>query len=432
MIPTLLAALVLRFLVPPVAGPGFPGWIAWLASRATVPFGVGLFFLFSLLARYWRFRIPGGRYASSLPAHLVADETDGGRLAEWAKWAELYDISTSRRMQRRLLLSLDDREMASVDRSRSDLASALEHGDFPAARTAAGALEKVAARALSSRRRRGAIGVAGAAAAAAATALVLRAQVIEPYRVLSASMLPTLEPMDYVAANHLAYRSAFGGHEAGIAGRLPQRGDVVVFRSREVPFGPAGGPEFLVKRVIGLPGDRISMRAGVPVINDEAVPFCDAGPYLYTGLAGDGGALRGRIRVEFLGGRAYLTLHAASAPFEGTYDVQPGEVFVLGDNRSNSLDSRAFRQGHGGGVPIAAIDGRAQWFLIGMHRSAGVDLGRLLRPVDTLERSIHLEGLDAQSIEAAVNRCLTTRSQASRAPDPAPPAIANGAKGGGS
>src|ERR1700685_4607675 len=64
-IPALLAALAIKVLVPPV-GTGFAGIVALLGSRFALLFGVALFFLFSGLARYWRYRLPGGRYATAL------------------------------------------------------------------------------------------------------------------------------------------------------------------------------------------------------------------------------------------------------------------------------------------------------------------------------------------------------------------------------
>ena len=101
-------------------------------------------------------------------------------------------------------------------------------------------------------------------------------------------------------------------------------------------------------------------------------------------------------------------------PFEGTYVVKPGEVFVLGDNRGNSLDSRAWR----GGVPFDGIEGKAQWFLVGSHRSGDADLGRLFRPLDTLARKLRVEGLDAQAVEDGVARCLATRPEGTHPPAP--------------
>jgi len=235
----------------------------------------------------------------------------------------------------------------------------------------------------------------GAAALAAVAAYGVRTTVVQSYEVLSASMLPTLEPGDRLLGSKLAYVAA--------RDRLPQRGDIVTFQSSEVAL-PAGieAPEVLVKRVIGLPGDRVAVKGGQPVINGWPVPYCDAGEYVFLQSGAHGGAVHGRLRVEFIDDRAYLTVNAQSVPFRETYEVKPGEVFVLGDNRGNSLDSRAWNAGRGGGVPVGAVDARARWFLMGTHRSGDPDFGRLGHAIDRLEGRVHLEGVNAQSLDDAV------------------------------
>jgi signal peptidase I len=245
----------------------------------------------------------------------------------------------------------------------------------------------------------------GAIAMAAALALAVRGKVAEPYRVLSGSMLPTLELGDEVAGNKLAYAGR---------GNAPRRGDVVIFESSAVAgmanLGRGRIPDVLVKRVIGVPGDEIAVRSGVPIINGWEVPTCVAGEYLYVLPDGEGGAFRGLAFVEFLEDRAYLTVHAIPMPtFEGSYRVKPGEVFVMGDNRTNSVDSRSYRNGQGGGVPIAAVDAKAQWFLVGTRRGGEVDVSRFLEPLDQLEAHVHCEGINAHDIEAGIARCLANR-----------------------
>ena len=297
-IPALLALLVHRFLVPAVAS-GSANRLVALANLYPVPLVVASFFLFSAIVRYWRLRLPWGRYAAPLPAHLVPDEADGDRLSVWVAHVALYETLASRPMQQRLDRGPSD-AAAVLNGALGELRRAVEEGDLAAASSAARQVRDLAATSLGARRRREALGLVASVLAAAGAAFFLRAQLFQPYRVLSASMLPTLEPGDYLAGNRLAYRPLV----ARAAG--PRRGDVVVFRSSAVSLARPGVPDVLVKRVIGLPGDRIAMRGPVPVINGWALPYCEAGPYLYVTPEGQGRTVHGKLRVEFLDDQAYL------------------------------------------------------------------------------------------------------------------------------
>ncbi|HVV50683.1 MAG TPA: signal peptidase I, partial [Polyangia bacterium] len=169
----------------------------------------------------------------------------------------------------------------------------------------------------------------------AALIFVLRSSVVATFRIVGPSMLPTLEIGDRVLTNRLAYGLALPFRKTRAFRKAPRRGDLVVFKAGGL--ARADGPASLVKRVIGVPGDRVSYEQGSLYINGWRVPTCDAGPYV--DLAGKL-TVRGRLTVEYLGDRSYLTVRKPiEPPFPG-YVVKPGEVFVVGDARGMSSDSR--------------------------------------------------------------------------------------------
>jgi signal peptidase I len=243
---------------------------------------------------------------------------------------------------------------------------------------------------------------------AALAALSLRITVGQPYRVTSGSMLPTLAPSDDVLVNKLAFGIRLPGRRQPLSPRLPGRGDIAVFRATAV--GEHGEEPMLVKRVIGLPGDRITMQGGLVSINGWRVPTCDAGKYVY--FNGER-TVSGRLLVEFLDDRAYLTVHTPEARGFAGYVVAPGEVFVLGDNRNGSRDSRSWNDGRGGGVPLRAFEGRAAR-VVGWDRDGHLDWGRLLTRPDL---KVQLPGMNTEPIRARVQQCL-----AKRPPVTSPPA----------
>jgi signal peptidase I len=388
-LPALFAGFALKFLVP-AAGDGFAGWVSSAGRSYSVFVFAALFLAFSWLGHHWRFHLPGGRYASSLPAHLIPTERDPARLRAWAQVVDAYEgLSRPVEIQRAILAGNLEGAQASVATARA-ASSKQARSPRAAAMTVLGLVATVAA------------------------VFAVRARLVESYRVTSASMLPTLEPADVIAANKLAYASDNA--------TLPARGDVVVFASASVGLPPGAArayPEMLVKRVIGLPGDRIEIEEGTPVINGWRVPSCDAGLYLYVLPDGAGDTVQGRAHVEFLAGRAYLVVHQFRSPgMKEPYVVKPGEVFVLGDNRANSLDSRSWNEGRGGGLPLEGVRGRAQWFLVGTRRSGDADLSRFLRPVDTMQSRLRLEGVDVSDLQKGIERCMKDAPKDTTPPPP--------------
>ena len=194
--------------------------------------------------------------------------------------------------------------------------------------------------------------------------LIVRTVVAEPYMVPSPSMVPTLLVGDELLANKFAYGYGkysspvglmpdFSGH---LLGKAPERGDVVVFR---LPRDPSTS---YVKRLIGLPGDRIQMRAGRLYINGVLVPRREIGAF-----ANDvGGRAVPSVRyVETLpNGREHELLEISDAERHDDtpeFVVPPKHYFMMGDNRDDSLDSRvAAADGGVGFVPednlVARVD----------------------------------------------------------------------------
>lgn len=239
--------------------------------------------------------------------------------------------------------------------------------------------------------------------------LVFRQSVFTPYRVASSSMLPNLFVNDWIGADRLAYGLKLPGIYHRFGQTVPKRGDVIAFTT---PKSLAGEqlPDQLVKRVIGLPGDHVAVRNGRPIINGWPVPACDVGPYAYvTGKE----SVIGRLVVEFLEGQPYLVvLFAAGEPFE-PYEVKSGEVFVLGDNRNNSSDSRAWNEHAGGGLPLHAIEGRVSTVLVRPKLNGALGKDSFFRP---LLDSVKVQGIDTRELESALAKCLQAPPQETTPP----------------
>jgi signal peptidase I len=231
---------------------------------------------------------------------------------------------------------------------------------------------------------------------------VTRTSLVATYRVVGPSMLPTLEIGDRLLVNRLTYGVRLPFAKMYLGRKLPKRGDLVVF-SGERGTGP-GGSGTLVKRIIGLPGDLIAFRDGGVQINQWRVPTCDAGPYTQM----DGRlTVRGRLTVEYLGDRTYLTVRKPiESPFPG-YLVKPDEVFVVGDDRGVSSDSRAWNEGRGAGVPIDVLDGRVSRVLFGARPDGRLDFSRVLAPA--LDLKVRIPGIDTGKTDERIANCLTRR-----------------------
>ena len=181
-------------------------------------------------------------------------------------------------------------------------------------------------------------------------ALTLRSFLFEPFTIPSQSMAPTVQAGDYIFASKYAYgfnrySLPFSvGPREKIRGAKPQRGDVVILR---------WNGEDYIKRVIGLPGDRVQLKEGEVYLNGKALPEAPAGELNLDGEQ------PGQVRRETLpSGRSYTilnTVDGSRGDNTGVFTVPPDNYFVLGDNRDNSMDSR-FDIGF---VPFETIFARA-------------------------------------------------------------------------
>ena len=192
--------------------------------------------------------------------------------------------------------------------------------------------------------------------------LLLRSFVVEPFRIPSNSMMPTLLTGDFILVNKFAYglRLPVVNIKLIPVGE-PQHGDVVVFKY------PIDGKTDYIKRVIGVPGDEVFYRDKTIYLNGQPQGQMAIGRY--AGVASGAVMTGAREAVENLVGVEHHTLIRQGMPdlppgcrelAAGPIKVPPGHYFVMGDNRDNSNDSRCW-----GFVPEENLVGKA--FAIWMH-----------------------------------------------------------------
>jgi signal peptidase I len=228
-------------------------------------------------------------------------------------------------------------------------------------------------------------------------ALFLRTFIGEVYRVTGVSMLPGIAWGDRLLVWKSAYGVKIPGLTHRIGERMPRRGDVVVFKSVD----PVTKVESaLVKRVIGLPGDVVAFSGHQLSVNRFALPLCDAGPYINFS---NQGVARGRLIIESIDNESHLTIQTIGLKGFQSYVVRKDEVFVAGDDRVMSVDSRAMNDGQGGGIPIANILGKVNRVLVGGRIDGGLDFSRVMKSIGL---GLYQPGVDLSKSREWIQDCL--------------------------
>jgi len=268
-------------------------------------------------------------------------------------------------------------------------------GDVPRLDKEVRALDKLHADLFGAFRKQSAWDTVSGFAKALAIALLIRTIFIEPYRIPSGSMLPTLEIGDHVFVNKFIYgvRIPFINVVPFRIVRAPARGDVIVFNN------PVEEEKDFIKRVVGLPGDRVEVKNEVIHINGvpQERTLLDRDFIVFNQPYGEWRTETVVHYRENVDGVAYSVLqdqhHPRGGITEGPFVVPAEHVFVMGDNRDNSSDSRVGFVGEGHRpeyVPYGHIKGKAMvvWLSLGyeglfsgLFGGTGLSLNRFFTPV---------------------------------------------------
>ena len=216
-------------------------------------------------------------------------------------------------------------------------------------------------------------------------AIVVRTLLFQPFNIPSGSLIPTLLVGDYLFVSKYSYgysHYSLPGFldlaPSALPGRLfaspPKRGDIVVFRP------PGDADEDFIKRVVGLPGDKVQMIKGRLYINDQMVPREDAPPYdvhdpygapskvaHYIEILPDSKGAPGGVKHDII----QRDGDEGALANTGVFNVPPDHFFMMGDNRDNSSDSRVVG-GVVGYVPLENLIGRAEIIFFSIEEGASV------------------------------------------------------------
>ncbi|MGA7122082.1 MAG: signal peptidase I [Polyangiaceae bacterium] len=404
LLPVVLASFVVWALTP--AGSAEPGgilgWAESLVRAQPVPVGIVLFTFFEVLLWSTRHRLPFSSHAdppvrSDLPQHLRGPFDRARAIIDEAEMI-------LEKHQRAVVRELTAKEREKVRKELVSLRLAMDSVPFDedefidAVARAEGEIDAGLGRWRKSEVRE----YVEAILMAVAVAFALRTFVVEAFKIPSGSMIPTLMVGDHIFVNKFSYGPAIPyTHSRVWTSMPPKRGDVMVFAFPEHP------EQDFIKRVIMIEGDKLEARGGHPIINGWEVPNCRVGTWTYSDY--DSPARHeGELFVEYLGDESYLTFYDRASgmfpEYQGPYFAKRGEVWVMGDNRNNSHDSRMWFGGRGGGVPFENIRGRALFVWLSVSDN-GMDWSREGAPVMGRPRLPPT----AAVLEPQLDRCLKNR-----------------------
>jgi signal peptidase I len=406
------------WLLSPPPGSADQSGLRDFVGAQQIPAGIVLYTIFAML--FWRFRheLPlaaaigiGGR--KDIPIATRARFEDAAGLLEEAR-----RILRTRGRELERELTAGEREqlaqsLAALERAMT--AAKFDAAEFDAAHARA---DRAIGEHLSRWRKGEMREYAESIGIAVAVALLLRAFVVEAFKIPSGSMIPTLMIGDHIFVNKFTYGPLVPWTDSRLFSHLPpQRADVMVFKY------PENIEQDFIKRVMAIPGDTLEALDGRPMINGWIVPHCYAGKFKGEEQHEQ------ELYVEFFEDKSYFTLFNEPTTTkschtgeecdagqtcraelcgirQGPYKVGPDEVWVMGDNRNNSHDSRGWRGGLGAGVPFQNIKGRAMFVWMSFAHGGGIASDRLA--VNVLGRPTLPAGQDP-ALQTAVDKCLRER-----------------------
>ena len=428
-LPFVLAILAV-WLLTPALGDASAGGLRVFVAEQQIPAGIVLFTIFAMLAWHYRYELPLsgaiGVGRKDIPPQARARFEEAQALVDEAR-------RILKQNAREVTKGLRAAERERLEEAISGLeklmgAEKFDLAEFDVAHARA---DRAVGEHLSRWRKGEMREYAESIGIAVAVALVLRAFVVEAFKIPSGSMIPTLMIGDHIFVNKFTYGPLIPWTDQRLFPRLPpSRGDVMVFKF------PENKEQDFIKRTIAVPGDTLEAINGRPVINGWLVPHCHVGPYRYEGRQAE-------LFVEFLGEKSYFTLYDTNPDetmcvanddctpgstcrggicgmLQGPFKVAADEAWVMGDNRNNSHDSRSWRGGLGAGVPFDHIKGRAMFVWMSFGPGGGIAQDRLF--VNVMGRP-KLPGAH-EALQDGLDKCLRERPPVSETTPPPPPARA--------